>query len=177
MQQHYLIPGQGHGRANDLETHIHADTIEEAEDWFVESKDRLLDINNWAKFSPVFGSLFSLKDTHGKVLGRYVRKGDPIFINTEAINDNGCLIADAVEYDDFPDDNKESFAIRLVSMVPGGVDGGEVQAAMQNIGISVTLVIERSGRQLSAFYHGRNDNGWLGVADEQWADLLKGFIE
>ena len=46
---HYLIPDHQQGLEKNLEHTIICDSIEEAEDCFVDAKERLMDVNNWNK--------------------------------------------------------------------------------------------------------------------------------
>ena len=196
MQMHYLIPEQLYGLEKNLEHHIAAESTEDAEDWFVESKDRLLDVRHWQKFSPVFGAVFHLRDSHGKEVSRHAHKGDHILIDItdaagKAKENYDWVVIDAMEYDDFPDESRESFAIRLAPTVMPSATSGPVASDFFNRKSTSTLVIERTGKDLYAYYHGRNEataaenkilpdgesNAWLGMAEEQWVDLLKGFIE
>jgi hypothetical protein len=180
QESHYLVPHQQQGLEKNLEHGIISDSIEDAEDDFVDAKDRLLDVNNWTKYSEINSIGIRLKDSHGKETSRHARRGDHIRIDMPAGGFNWVVI-EAIEYDDYPDQGMETFAIRVrPSENPMMKQADGENTRHETTG---TFVIERRGRRLFASYHGRNepgtraDNVWMGLDDAQWAGLVKGFAE
>lgn len=192
QENHYLIPTQLLGKEKDIAHSIYTNTTEDAEDWFVDAKERLLDINNWRKYSGSGGVDFKLTDSRGKVLNRKAHNGDHVRITvTPGIATFDWVVIEALEYDDYPDTDMETFAMRVR---PGNdpaikFDDPAVYDATS------TIVIERKGRRLTASYHGRNESvtgdsdvvfepgnttdniSWLGLSDTEWANLVKGLID
>jgi len=180
QENHYLVPAQLAGLQKNIEYSIHTDVVEDAEDWFVDAKERLLDVNNWAKYSTISDIGFHLTNVHSQVLNRKAHNKDHIRIDilSKEMGFDWAAI-DALEYDDYPDLSMETFAMRIrPSGAQNSQDGSIVNAA------SSTIVIERIGKRLSASYHGRNessayntDPAWLGISDAQWNNLMKGLID
>src|ERR1700733_14092947 len=113
-ESHYLIPAQLSGKEKNLAYSIYTDTVEDAEDWFVDAKERLLDINNWKKYGGSAGVDFKLTDGHGKVLNRKAHNGDHVRITiTPGATTFDWVVIEALEYDDYPDLDMETFAMRI----------------------------------------------------------------
>ncbi len=193
QEKHYLVPLQHAGSEKDLSHSIYAHHIEDAEDWFVDAKERMLDINNWRKFSGIADATFKLTDHHGHAVNRRARKGDHIRIDIPESGydmDGGFFWAaiEAIEYDDYPDIDMETFAVRVRSCSSPLHRKDEGEPHNDATG---TFVIERVGKILTSMYHGRNEeeplhegsplmvltiNG-LGLSDAQYAELVMGFLE
>lgn len=194
IENHYLVPTQREGSEKDITHSITARSAEDAEDWFVDAKERLMAVNNWQKWSAMTSAGFRLTDSHGSVVNRRARKGDHIRIDlpgqvTGLESGFEWVTIEAIEYDDYPDISAETFAIRLG---PSGnpVNHGDTDLHNFPAGDATsTFVIERRGKRLSATYHGRNEVedtdghvrvasiAWLGLSDTQCAALVKGFVE
>jgi len=193
---HYLVSEQTDGRQKDLSHSIATDSIEDAEDFFVDAKERLLDVNNWKRYSSPGNPEFMLTDHHGHTLKRRARKGDHIRIDSEGLEHSpgggfSWVVIEAIEYDDYPDESIETFAIRLrpsASPLPGNKTG---PGYFFNEEATSTFVIERNGKNLYATWHGRNEPNeltpgqsqpetgipWLGLSDRQCETLVKGFLK
>lgn len=181
MTAHYLIPEQQQGTLTDLEHNMLADTIEDAEDLFVDAKERMLDVNNWKRYYAQGDVIFALTDPRGGALNRRARKGDLIKIQSRGHgNRTSDLVIEAIEYDDYPDQSLETFAMRLRPL-------GFLPAVSNLAGEATsTIVVERRVRKLLASFHGRNedsalnddmDDYWLGITERQWQGLVQCFIE
>ncbi|MBA3828909.1 MAG: hypothetical protein H0X33_08230 [Taibaiella sp.] len=201
MQQfnkHYLVPAQEKGLQKDLHHTVKAEDIEDAEDLFIDAKERLLDVNNWQRSGTVLNASFILTDINGKDLHRAARKGDYIRIEiqtagTNTINGPDWLHIEAIEYDDYPDENTESFAVRVrPSTNPQNND--DATAHFFNDIATSTFVIERIGSHVVSSYHGRNESSdttadendsrsnmaagrCAGVSGIQWKNLIIALID
>lgn len=182
-ENHYLVPLQFQGFEKNLEYSIISDSVEDAEDDFVDAKERLLDVNNWNKYSENATIAFQLSDSNGKNAKRHARRGD--HIRLEMASTTGAtpdwVAIEAIEYDDYPDLGIETFAIRVRRSANPAQKRDEADMPHDT---TATFVIERRGRKLFSSYHGRNESGmttadihadWQAIADEQWANLVKGF--
>ena len=202
-EQHYLVPLQNEGFEKDITHSVVAKTIEDAEDWFVDAKERLLDVNNWEKYSPSLSVEFRLADSHGKGVKRGARRHDHIRIDIPGYsNGHGnpggfdWATIEAMEYDDYPDDSMETFALRIRPSEHPQYQNDDVSNLFPGNDVSCTFVITRQGKNLLAAYHGRNElvhsytvisdavneselisGGWLGLSDIQWTDLMKGLLK
>jgi hypothetical protein len=175
QEAHYLVPHNNEGTATDIVYSVLCDMVEEAEDLFVDAKDRLLDVGNWAKYAYMGSVQFGLADSHQHVVSRHARRGDHILISDPCAGTGSLdwFTINALEYDDYPDDNLETFAIRLSSTK---------EQAESGVADTAIIVIERKGEALSATFHGRNNvtaeqQSWQGLIEPQWAALMKGLIE
>ncbi|MGN6567312.1 MAG: hypothetical protein ACTHJ0_05135 [Flavipsychrobacter sp.] len=174
LNDHYLVPDQQEGIEKNLQSYITALTVEDAEDMFVEAKNKMLDINNWKKENSYFKD-FVLKDAHGKEVHRPARKGDFIHIANAA--GDSWVHVDAIEYDDYPDINTEAIALRVHPCSAPDLHVNEEPYLINNA-VSSTMVIERLDRRLTALYHGRNETigGTANQADEAWQQLIYNFL-
>ena len=183
-ENHYLVPTQIQGLEKNITHSVLVKTKDDADDWFVDAKERLLDVNNWKKYSAIPNMDFRLTDSHGKVLNRKAHSGDHIRIEIQAdATGFDWVTIEAIEYDDYPDTDLETFALRVRPCEhPANMNDDFVIN-----GATSTIVIERNGKNLTSSYHGRNqfegeaaDNSisaWLGLSDSDWARLIKGLIE
>ncbi len=198
---HYLVAEQLEGLEKDINQSILTDTIEDAEDFFVDAKERLLDVNNWKRYGGAGMPEFSLSDHHGNPISRRAHKGDCIkvtpFNNPDFDAAEPIWVAiEAIEYDDYPDLSAESFAIRVRQTIPLVFNDSNSLVINAYQTATSTLVIERTGKKLAANYHSRNDmaemavgmyvdeqsiksntSTWMGISDVQCTNLLKGFIK
>lgn len=170
-EQHYLVPHHASGEQTDIAYGITTEFVEDAEDFFVDAKDRLLEVNKWAVFAGLPSISFALADAVGHPLKRRLHRHDHIVISTPAEGTADRFTVDALEYDDYPDEGVETFAIRM------HISGQDPELAKTS-----TIVIARNGKDLSATYHGRNktdtnDDLWHGLEKAEWEMLVKGLIE
>lgn len=174
LNDHYLVPDQQEGIEKNLQSFVTALTVEDAEDMFVEAKNRMLDVNGWKEGNSYFKN-FVLTDSHGKEVQRLARKGDYIHVLNTA--ENNWIHVDAIEYDDYPDINTETIALRIHPCSAPDVHINEEPYLMDSA-VSSTIVIERLDRRLTAFYHGRNETigGTANQADEVWQQLIYKFL-
>lgn len=198
---HYLVPAQEEGIEKNIAHSITAATVQEAEDWFVDGKERLLDVNNWKRYSVSVSAEFRLTDHNGKPANRVARKGDHIKIDipgpgSEAGSGFDWVVIEAIEYDDYPDEDMETIAMR-VRPAENPTDRTETGIAhFFSDSATSTFVVERTGKKVAAKYYGRNESAnieggvvdkvrntgvaigaWLGMSDAQWTSLVKGLIE
>ncbi len=194
-KQHYLIPHHFDGESKDLEYSTELKNVAEAEDLFVDAKERLWLVNEWSKIATGLNVQLHLADNHGKLVNRRARPGDHIRLNFNgsevptAAPDFDWVIIEAIEYDDYPDENRETFALRLrPAFNPAGNQEAMPEPPKEEA--TSTLVITRNLSTVRSTYHGRNEiektasndntpfnNPWLGLTEEQWELLLQTFIE
>ena len=84
---------------------------------------------------------------------------------------------DGVEYNDFPDEDYETMAIRMRDAKQPSEYSNEQYSG--NIATG-TVVVERRGRHVAAHYYSRNENTtaatWLDGHDEQWHALVEALL-
>ncbi len=178
QEKHYLVPHHSEGSETDIVRAYAAPTVAEAADMFVDAKDRLLNVTKWDKYGSIASVHFRLADSHKHIVTRNARRADHIVITEtgeQHLDNYDWLTIDALEYDDYPDLNMETFAIRV------HLSDTTLEAALKN-NTTATIVVERRGKNLSAIYHGRNNTTedpavWHGLQDTQWSALMKGLLE
>jgi hypothetical protein len=193
--QHYLVPQHLVGMQKDLSYVITLESGEDADDWFVESMERLLKLNDWNRRASDIDLLFNLTDHHGKNVNRRAHAGDYIKLHASHSDDftadevHWMKIA-AIEYDDYPDDDKETIAMHII---PSAGPNHNNYYRPDTTDTSSTFVVERCGKRITGSYHSRNeiaetdgDNShdilsaivsWYSITDKHWDTLLKAMIE
>jgi len=177
---HYLVPDHAEGVETDIAFKLTAETTEDAEDLFVDAKDRLLAVTDWAQFGGFDVIHFRLADSNGHIVRRHARRGDHILISvggdgSQPIEEFDSFTIDALEYDDYPDTGTETFAIRMHPSGQAAVAEGTKQD-------TATIVIKRKGNDLAAIYHGRNKTTgakdlWHGLETTHWEALMSGMLD
>jgi len=161
-------PGQSAEIKKSIEEKISFESVEDAEDMFVIAKERMLDINNWQRFFTGSFPAFQITDNSGHELKRHLHSGDFVRVNFNKDQKKSGIVlnAEAIVYDDFPDLNRESFAMKLTS------DSNQY-----------FFIVERIREFVFARFELRNDNAvhekhanTISFSDEQWRGLLIGFL-
>jgi hypothetical protein len=184
-QSYYPSPALLQQMTTYLEHTVSARTIEEAEDSFVDAKEKLLDINHWKNFADVKDATFCLTDSHGNTIRRRAHKGDRIRFDVAGPAGSTVYWAsiERLEYDDYPDLVLETFSMHLRPLANPLYKG--VNASDEEL--TCVVVIERQGAKLYADYHVRMEDAhntgtssadtWLGLSGSQWDSLIEGFIK
>jgi len=167
-EEHYLIPENRKGIQVDLVYEAQYESVEDAEDLFVDAMKRLLIVNKWHQYAENVS--VKLMDNHNKEVIRRAHSGDRLQVIIER-NDPALFSIDAIEYDDYPDENKESIAIRVSPIDETGAGTIEPDFATS------TLVIEREKEKLIASYHGRNNDIDTKESPDEWQGLNEKKIQ
>src|SRR4051812_46627374 len=88
---------------------------EEAEDFFVFAKDRMLDVNKWHELTGD-AARYYVTDAHSKELHHHLHAGN--FIKVVTGETTTWYHTEAIEYDDYPDEHIESITIKLIKATP-----------------------------------------------------------
>lgn len=171
---HYLVPAHTIGSETDIVCKVGCDSVDDASFIFVDAKDRLLAVTDWATVGALDEVRFQLNDAAGHPVRRHARRHDHILIGPgspgQQTADQDAYVIEALEYDDYPDTDEETFAVRLkpVDQAEGNTD-------------TTTIVVGRRGKDLYASYHGRNrrtddDDLWHGLTAGQWEALMIGLL-
>lgn len=176
---HYLVPENSAGEQADIQHAINIGSVEDAEDLFIDAKNRLLEVGEWHTNGNLSEIHFSLVDRHGHLVNRWARRGDHIRIadtieSGPPHDEHELFVVEALEYDDYPDESRETFAIRLA---PADLVTGDAHPSRQDCSV---ILVERNGDQLSAIYHARNHElegeDWHGLTHKEWKGLLMGLL-
>jgi hypothetical protein len=201
METSEIIPMQVQGKFNDLEETYTAADVADAIIVFERAVQRLKHPACWHTIAGVLSAAFLLVDHTGHELHRPGSEDDLIRIDVPgpgpATGDgyDWVRITRMEEKTDKQTDQKR-FAMRLESCPAPGNRTGE-SAHFFKTGASSTFMVERTGKTVTASYHGRNevsntdtvsvvDNlrnavigiaALVGVSELQWKALLKGFLQ
>lgn len=187
---HYLVPKNETGTSQDFSYSIVAPTVEEALDWFIEAKVQLLDIGTWKNYFSPAGPDFVLTNVTGSIIRRPARKANYIRADIagtgeKANNEYGWFYIEAIEYDDYPDEDKETIAMYIRHSV-NPVDFQKGTTQIFNEEATITFVVERKGTALNTTVHVRNVINAKGkerkmefslLTNQQWKMLLKGITD
>lgn len=198
-ETHRIVPEKTQGIQKNLKHDVVLDTVEDAEELFVLAKDRMLNVNHWRDIAESISAEFQLTDKNGSELKQFAHTHNYIRIKIPAPGTHegdgyDWVLIEEIVYDDYPDMDYETFAMRVrPSDNPANLTD-ETAHFFAHTSTS-TFVIERRGRHVTAHYHGRNEkanteNGlpdnirniavalgaWLLGSDAQWLSLLKGLI-
>lgn len=163
-----FLPEQEHSVSKDIFHEYRAATLDDAEEDFLDAKDRLLHVNEWHELTRPALARFSLCDAIGNPVNRSARIGDFIRIaiagpshpsgdstETDDTGDDWVRI-EALAYDDYPDEDRERIAMQVrpaasplaPSVIPQHFFSAEATS---------TFAVERTGQRLAAAYWGRNE--------------------
>lgn len=201
-----FLPEQERSVSKEIFHEYLAPTLDDAEEDFLDAKDRLLHVNDWHELTQPALARFNLCDAQGHPAGRSARIGDfvriaipgPAHPSGESTDDGGedWVRIEALAYDDFPDEDRERIALQVrpaasplaPSVIPQHFFSAEATS---------TFAVERTGRRVAAAYWGRNEvpnvatggvldnlrnaavavGGILGFSNIQWKALVHGLLQ
>ncbi|MEZ5016232.1 MAG: hypothetical protein R2800_04215 [Flavipsychrobacter sp.] len=102
---------------------VKLNSIEDADEYFLVAKDRLLDVNEWNSILTDNYNTFALTNAQGQKLHRDAHCGDMIKASIELNNTrkDRWLHIDKIQYDSYPDINAEEISMNLqLSYSPSG---------------------------------------------------------
>lgn len=186
---HYLVAKHNAGICKELDYSVNAEDNDDAEDWFVAAKDRLLNVNNWSA-AGMGKATFQLMDGRGRALKRKAHKGDYLKMDAPGGGEHWVHI-ESIVYEDFPDEDGEAITIWTRPCVPPTDASIYVHSY-----ITCAFVVEREGIQLhsaystvnqianASIYHGNDIDhadavaqGWLNQVDELWHGVISGWLK
>lgn len=199
-----FLPEQEHSISKELSHAIKSATHDEAEEDFLDAKDRLLNVNSWHTLTTPTLARFTLCDLRGSAVARSARLGDFIRIaipgpghtHTEDGDEDDWVRIEALAYDDFPDEDRERVALQ-VRPAASPLAPAVIPQHFFSAEATSTFSIERKGTEIIAGYWGRNEvpntqgdgildtvrnvavaiGGMLGLSDVQWKALVRGLLE
>jgi hypothetical protein len=192
------VPNQEIGNKIDVVEHIEFSSTEESKAFYQIARERLLNVNHWAKISAIKLSTFELTDSFGEKASRTVQEGDFIKIDIPGPGTHAGDGYDWVVVESLTEQSEEDLEMTLITVRPVAKPKGaseETAHFFENSATS-TFIVRRSGNIVFAEEHGRNevpntntdhlvDNirntliGWsarLGLSYPQWKSLVKGLI-
>lgn len=199
INERQLVPKQTTGVENNAVEKIELDTLEQAENFYVIVRQRLLDVNSWGEVSGLPLSSFKLFDSSGKVVNRFVRHGDFIRIDIPGPGTRVGMGFDWVRVEKISDKqtiNSELFGIRVRPCFHPLDPGGRVAHFLSDCATS-TFYVKRTGKLVYAEQHARNEKlnlkagncldnfrnlvvgtlSSIGLSYPPWKSLLLGLVK
>ena len=192
-----FIPEQREGKQVDLESRITLPGPTEAMHVLRVVKTRLLDINQWGAIAAIPVATFVLTDAYGgEVIKARPEEGDRVRID---IPGPGMAAGDGYDWVTITDitDVEDRFCSVTLQPTSNPLKFGDDTGHFFKSSASSTLVVERSGNEIIARYHGRNEvtnadtasaldnvrntlvsiSAKLGLSYPQWQGLIDGLLK
>ncbi len=194
-----ILPDNKQGKQNDLEATEVFDTHEAAKARYQVAVSRMLYPSAWHQLCGSLSATFILIDAEGKVLDRKASAGDYIRIDVPGPGPSSGDGYDWVKVEQVKEqrDGNEDQCCMLVRPSAPPTKLAAETAHFFDGSASSTFMIHRTGAQLIASYHGRNEKpnvttekavdkvrnaaiaaaAMAGMSELQWKTLLDAFIK
>jgi len=196
----HKIPEQKDGRKMDALESINFTKEEEAKRFYMVTRHRLLNINNWCELAKLPIATFSYIDKDGEAGPEHPRIGGYVKIK---IPGPGLPSTDGYDYvriENIEETDEASLQILTITLRPSQnpllKEPGHIQHFFKEMATS-TLQVQRISKNVNAFYYGRNEvinldvdllsdklrnlligiGAKLGASFPQWKSLLKGIMD
>ncbi len=193
------IPKQHEGNEVNIEHSVQCPNHDVAKSLFLDSAQRLLNVNQWHKLTKPMISVFQLTDSTGHTIFREAHEGDYFRINipgpgTSAGNGYDWVRVESIDYEKTGDPT-ESISIR-VRPVANPMDRRSGTAHFFTDEATSTFKVFRNGLTVAAGIYGRNEvpntksgttldkmrnaavatGAIVGAANIQWQSLSRGLL-
>lgn len=201
MSEPEIIPEQKTGSKTGATKQIHADSRHHAILIFNSAKQKLLDVNNWDKYSGKGSAVFQLTDAMGNLLFNVSPKaGDLIRINLPAPSNKRGHGYDWVRIEKFENSkeilkDEEIYGFR-VRPVKHPENNGSATAHFYTSAATSTFLVIRQSHTITAMERARNEKpntgvfsflnkirnviialgAMAGLSNPQWKSLMKGIL-
>lgn len=161
------IPQHEEGTAVSVEDSVEFATDEEAQTFFQQVKERLLNVNGWRQYAGTLSADFKLTDKGGNEVERRPQKGDHFKINIPA---PGILTGDGydwVQIEDLVEDAEhlsECTSIRVRPTSNPENKNPDVAHFYTDEATS-NFIVKREGKKITAGVYGRNEKPNVKAAD------------
>lgn len=197
MTQH--VPEQRTGGKIDSTAQTEFDSLEQAQQFYLVAKQRLLNISDWGSICQVPLSTFMLTDASGHPVNREAREGDYVKIDIPGLGTEAGDGFDWVRIEKIAEETSSEY--QLISMqarpTANPMHQDEEIAHFFTGQSTSTFQVKQLGTIVSAEEHGRNEVpntdtsstidkirntlvGWsarIGLSYPQWKSLVKGIID
>jgi hypothetical protein len=196
-----IVPHQQKGARKDIEHTVNAIDENDARKLFMIARNRLMNVNEWHRYTGRISATFKLTDASGKELNRTVEKNDFIKIDLPgpgSVEGKGFdwVKIEAIDDKSKPDGTDEHLALRVRPCSNPEEEGKNVAHFFSDDSTS-SFIIERHGREVTAAVYGRNEipntettnkadkvrnalvgaTAIAGLSNFQWKNLIQGLIE
>lgn len=194
-----LIPASYTGKEIEADATVELRAEEDAKAYYEDTKDRLLDVNNWHHIAGIISAEFQIVDKDGNDRNRYPEKGDYLRIDIPGPGSKAGDGYDWVVVEELLEENNvdvQSIGFRVrPSQNPFGEETDTAHFYSKE-GTS-TFIVMREGRKISAWIVDRNTkpndqagsivdklrDSTIGIAalgmfsKAQWQGLAKGLVK
>lgn len=153
-----IVPGQHKGKKIDTEASVHFSSAEEAQSFFQQAKDRLLNVNQWHELAGKAMATFQLTDAQGNEVSRTVREGDHFRIDipgpgSKSGDGYDWVLVESVEKVAQPE--VESIGIRVRPATNPQNNSGAI-AHFYSPESTSNFIVTREGKTVTASVYDRN---------------------
>jgi hypothetical protein len=195
MNAEEVVPEHNNGIQTNTESSIQLSNEQEAQKFYEEAKQRLLNINSWHQYAGNASADFSLTDDKGNPINRSPQKGDYFKIDipgpgTDTGEGHDWVQVEAIEEDE------DSIGIRVRPVTNPTNDRKDVAHFFSEDATS-TFIVKRQGKKITAGVYGRNEKpntntetlkdklrnaaiatgAISGFSKLQWKSLVNGLIK
>jgi hypothetical protein len=195
-----LIPVNEKGKPSDLEFYVALSTIDEARHWYMRAVKRMENPGIWHELAGRASASFILTDTKGAGLFRFAGIGDYIRINVPGpgpVEGGGYDWVRIEKMEEYIDSSgqREWTGMKVRPCNNPGTETGGTAHFFRGDATS-TFIIERNGKKVTAYYHGRNEvpntatprlidnvrnavvaaGAIVSLSEAQWSALSRGFL-
>ncbi len=153
-----IVPTQHTGEELEAEASVELDDENEAKKFYLLSKGRLLNVNNWHKLAGIISASFQLTDASGKEIDRQMQKGDYLKIDIPGPGSNEGDGYDWVcieELKEVSDENIQSIGFRVRPAKNPTYEKNET-AHFYSDESSSNFIVTREGKKITAQIIDRN---------------------
>lgn len=194
-----LVPSNETGAQSDTEHSTTFSSVQEAKNFFVIAKQRLLDVNSWHLLCGAASAVFILTDANGNEVKRPAQHGDHFKIDipgpgAAAGKGYDWVQIEAIEH--MASENEEKVSLRVRPADNPNQHSKDVAHFFSEEATS-TFTVKRNGNTVTASVHGRNEKpntkaanmidkvrntviaagAVLGLNKPQWKSLVKGLLK
>jgi hypothetical protein len=195
-----LIPVNEKGKPSDLDFSVALSTIDEARHCYMRAVKRMQNPGIWHELAGWASASFMLADTKGAGLFRFAGIGDYIRINVPGpgpVEGGGYDWVRVEKMEEYIDSSGQREWTGMKVRPCNNPGSGEPGTAHFFRGEATsTFIIERDGKKVTAFYHGRNEipntatprladnvrnavvaaGAIVSLSEAQWSALSRGFL-
>lgn len=199
MNMKHNIPTQYEGKDLNISDSIEFENEIAAKNFYLEAKNRLLQINNWDDIAKVSASTFQHLDSFGNYSNEKPEEGDYVKIDIPGPGLYSTGGYDYVKIEQISETNEPNNDLITMTLRPSSKpdDEGdhETKHFFKNLASS-TFQVKRNGRIVEANYYGRNElintdldslidrirnlfvafGAKLGASYPQWKSLISGIL-
>jgi len=159
MEEKEIVPPHVSGIQTNTESYKEFETEQEAKDFYLVARERLLDINHWQDIAGKATASFQLTDSNGKEVSKEVQKGDHFKIDIPGPgSDSGqgydWVKVEAVEQNNSGDSQWTAIRVRPAT---NPLNDNKDVAHFFSDETTSTFIVWQEGMKVTAAVYGRNE--------------------